>query len=234
MVRLLYFGLGAFAIWLALETPLDSLADNYLQSVHMLQHVLLGVVAGPLLVLGLSPCMAAWLLDRAPGLRRLTKPILAQVIAGAVMIAWHLPVLYNLTLAVDAVHIFEHLTFIGAGVLFWWPLVSATAEQAVWRLGDGLKLLYILVGTLPQDGVALVLQFSRDLFYPHYGQVTELVPGWTPVIDQQVSGAVLMLVGKTSFLVAAIAIFFRWIATGEEDGGRTEVPPPDPTSFWRT
>lgn len=213
----LYFGLGVLALWLALETPIDTLADRYLQSVHMLQHVLLGVVAPPVLLLGLSPAMASWLLSRVPGLPLLTRPVPAQLAAAAVMIGWHLPPLYNLTLEIDAVHVFEHLSFVAAGVLFWWPLLRATSEQSSGRLGPGLKLVYILAGTLPQDGVALVLQFSRDLFYPHYGHPPTLLSGWTPVIDQQVSGTVLMLFGKTSFLVALLVIFFRWISAEVEE-----------------
>lgn len=211
----MYFGLGLLVAWIALETPIDNIGDCCSQSVHMFQHVLLNVVAPPLLLLGLSTRMAAWLVRRVPGLRALTEPVPAQVIAAAVMIAWHLPPLYDLTLRSEGVHIFEHLTFIAAGTFFWWPLLAATGAQSAWRLSDGLKLLYLLVGTLPQDGVALVLQFSRDLFYSHYAAQVPILEGWTPVIDQQVAGTVLMLVGKTSFLVAGLAIFFRWIREEE-------------------
>src|SRR2546429_3579133 len=78
-IRSLYFGLGLFCIWLALETPLDTLSDSYLDSVHMVQHVLLGVLAPPLLLLGLNDGMAARL-AAVPGVRRLTEPVPAQLI----------------------------------------------------------------------------------------------------------------------------------------------------------
>src|SRR3981081_3658519 len=74
----LYFGLGLLTIWVALETPIDTIADHYLDSVHMLQHVLLGMVAPPLLLLALSPSMVATLL-RIPGLRAATEPVPAQL-----------------------------------------------------------------------------------------------------------------------------------------------------------
>src|SRR5438045_2732230 len=74
----IFFMAGLFTLWLALETPVDTIADRYLDSVHMLQHVLLAFVAPPLMLLGLSPGMAGWLL-RLPGLRSITEPIPAQV-----------------------------------------------------------------------------------------------------------------------------------------------------------
>jgi cytochrome c oxidase assembly factor CtaG len=213
-------------VWLALETPLDVIADERLQSVHMLQHVLLGVVAAPLLVLGLTPGMAAVLARSVPLLRPLAEPVPAQLIAGAVMVAWHLPALYDLTLQSEAIHVFEHLTFIAAGVLFWWPALAATSPTLRWSMSDGAKLLYLLAGTLPQDAVALVLQFSRVAFYPFYTEPQHALPGWDPVVDQNVAGAVLMLAGKTSYAIALLAIFFRWLRrdeareAGDEDEGR--------------
>src|ERR1700674_1149627 len=112
----LYFGLGLLTLWVALETPLDTISDHYLDSAHMLQHVLLGFVAPPLMLLGLSPQMVGRLV-RLPGVRPITEPVPAQVIAGLVMIMWHLPPLYDATLRSEDLHIVEHLTFIAAGVL---------------------------------------------------------------------------------------------------------------------
>ncbi len=212
---------GVVVLWIALETPIDTLSDHYLQSVHMSQHVLLGIVAPPLLVLGLSPSMAATL-ARIPGVRPLTEPIPAQVLAAAVMIGWHLPPLYDAT-ENESVHIVEHLTFIASGVLFWWPVLEATSAQSRWQLGEIGKLAYLMVGTFPQDGVAIVLQFSRVPFYDFYRHAPMLVPGWDAVIDQNVAGTVLQLIGKTSYLVAAIVIFFRWVARDQEAGDPEEV-----------
>ncbi|HEY8641345.1 MAG TPA: cytochrome c oxidase assembly protein [Candidatus Dormibacteraeota bacterium] len=211
---------GVVILWVALETPIDTLSDHYLQSVHMLQHVLLGILAPPLLLLGLSPSMAATL-ARFPGVRLLTEPVAAQVLAAAVMIGWHLPPLYDAT-ENESIHIFEHLTFIASGVLFWWPVLEATSAQSRWQLGEVGKLAYLMVGTFPQDGVAIVLQFSRVPFYDFYRHAPMLVPGWDAVIDQNVAGTVLQLIGKTSYLVAAIVVFFRWVAR-DQAGDPEEV-----------
>ena len=205
----IYFLAGVVTLWVALETPIDTISDHYLDSVHMLQHVLLGFVAPPLMLLGLSPTMAARL-ARIPGLRTVTEPILAQVIAAAVMIAWHLPPLYEATLYNESLHVVEHLTFIGAGLALYWPMLEATSAYAHWRMSPGAKLVYILLATLPQDGVALALIFSRVPFYEFYTHAPRLVAGFSALIDQTIAGAVLMIFGKVTLAVAALAVFFRW------------------------
>ena len=205
----LYFGLGLFTIWVALETQLDTIADHYLDSVHMLQHVLLGFVAPPLMLLGLSPGMVARLV-RVPGVRAITEPVPAQVIAGLVMIVWHLPLLYDATLYSEPLHITEHLIFIAAGLLLYWPVLQATSAHARWQMSPGAKLLYIVVATLPQDGVALALIFSRVPFYEYYTHAPRLIDSLTPIIDQTVAGAVLMIFGKLTMSIAAVAVFVRW------------------------
>jgi len=205
----LYFGLGLVTLWVALETPIDTISDHYLDSIHMLQHVLLGFVAPPLMLLGLSRRMAG-LLAGLPFVRAITEPIPAQVVAAGVMIAWHLPALYDATLRSESLHVVEHLTFIGAGLVLYWPILEATSVHARWQLSPGIKLLYMLAATLPQDWVALVLLFSRVPFYEFYVDAPRLVSGLTPLIDQTLAGAVLMILGKATMAVAALGVFFRW------------------------
>jgi putative membrane protein len=207
----LYFVLGLLCIWLALETPIDTLSDRYLDSVHMLQHVLIGVVAPPLLLLGLNREMAGELV-RLPGVRAITEPIPAQLLSATVMIGWHLPAFYDATLYSEPLHVAEHLTFIAGGLLFWWPVIDATAAHSRWRLSPLAKLVYLLIGTFPQDAVALALQFSRTPFYEFYTRVPRIVPALDPVTDQTVAGAVLMLFGKSSYFIGAVVVFLRWFS----------------------
>src|SRR5207247_6040120 len=100
----LYFLFGLFTLWFSLETPIDTIADRYLDTVHMLQHVLLAFVAPPLLLLGLSREMAARLV-RVSGVRAITEPGPAQLLAAAILVAWHLPVLYYATLRYDNIRV---------------------------------------------------------------------------------------------------------------------------------
>jgi len=219
----LYFGLGLLTLWVALETPIDTISDYYLDSVHMLQHVLLAFVAPPLMLLGLSPRMIERIV-RVPGVRFVTEPVQAQLIAGLVMIGWHVPALYDATLYNGSLHVLEHVMFIGAGLVMYWPMLDATSAHSRWRLSPGAKLLYMLVATLPQDGVALALIFSRVPFYEYYTHAPRLVPSLTPVVDQTVAGAVLMILGKATLAVAAIAVFVRWFATDQRADQAPSTP----------
>jgi putative membrane protein len=219
----LFFLFGLFVMWVALETPIDTISDHYLDSVHMLQHVLLGFVAPPLMLLGLSPSMAARP-RRVPGVRAATEPIAAQVVAGAVMVAWHLPPLYDATLQNEGLHVAEHLTFIAAGLALYWPILEATSAQSRWHMSPGAKLVYMLLATLPQDGVALALIFSRVPFYEFYANAPRLFAGFTALIDQTVAGAVLMTVGKVTLAVAALVVFFRWFGAEHRADRGIESP----------
>jgi len=219
----LYLLAGLFTVWLALETPIDTISDYYLDSVHMLQHVLLAFVAPPLMLLGLSPAMAGSLL-RVPGLRAITEPIPAQLIAAVVMIAWHIPTLYDATLANESLHILEHVMFIGSGLVLYWPIVQATSAHARWEMSAGAKLVYMLLATLPQDGVALVLIFSRVPFYDFYTHAPRLIEGFTALIDQTIAGAVLMIFGKVTLGIAAGVVFFRWFGAEHRADRGIESP----------
>jgi cytochrome c oxidase assembly factor CtaG len=131
-----------------------------------------------------------------------------------VMIGWHLPPLYDATLNNANLHVLEHVMFIGSGLVLYWPVLQATSERARWQMSAGAKLVYMLLATLPQDGVALALIFSRVPFYEYYTHAPRLINGFSALIDQTVAGAELMILGKASVAVAALAIFFRWF--GEE------------------
>lgn len=215
--RGVFWLLGVVTIWVGLETPIDVLSDFYLQSVHMAQHVLIGIIAPPLLLLGLTPAMAGWLARSVPGLRWATEPVQAQVIFGIVMLGWHLPVLYDLTLANESIHVFEHLTFMAGGFLYFWPVVGATAAQSRWKLGEFGRIVYLIVGTFPQDTVGLILTFARHPFYEFYVQVPRVAPSLDPLSDQVLAGIVLMGAGKISYLVAMLKIFFQWLARSRAD-----------------
>jgi len=208
--RSVFVAVGLLVVWLALETPLDTLADRYLESAHMAQHMLLMVVAPPLLLMGLSPSMAAFLL-RLPLLRKLTEPVPALLAYAAAMIGWHLPPLFTLALTNPVVHVIEHVTFLGAGVVFWWPVIRSTRAHHRGRMDDPVVVLYLLAGMLPMMAVSLPLQFSRALFYPYYASAPRLVAPITPVIDQNIAGAVMMLMEMVATGFEAVIVTSRWL-----------------------
>ena len=100
--------------------------------------------------------------------------------------------------------------FIAGGIVMYWPMLRVTSAHARWELSPVSKLIYMLVATLPQDGVALALLFSRVPFYEYYTHAPRLIKSLDPLTDQTVAGAVLMIFGKATIGVAAAAVFFRW------------------------
>jgi Cytochrome c oxidase caa3 assembly factor (Caa3_CtaG). len=95
-------------------------------------------------------------------------------------------------------------------------MLKATSAYARWQMSPGAKLVYILVATLPQDAVALALIFSRVTFYEYYAHAPRLVTSFTPLVDQTVAGVVLMIFGKATMAIAAIAVFIRWFSSEHE------------------
>jgi putative membrane protein len=140
-----------------------------------------------------------------------------------VMIGWHLPALYDATLYNGDLHVVEHLMFIAAGLLMYWPMLQVTSSFARWQLSPGAKLLYMLVATLPQDAVALALLFSRVPFYEYYTHVRLVVKSLDPLTDQTLAGAVLMIFGKATIGIAAAAVFIRWFGA-EHRADTTQTP----------
>jgi putative membrane protein len=222
----IFFGLGLLVVWVALETPLDTLADHYLQSAHMVQHMLLMCVAPPFLLLGLSRSMAGALL-RFPLLGPVTEPVPALIVYAAALIGWHVPPLFSLALANPLVHVVEHLTFIGAGVVFWWPVITATGAHARRRLDEPQVVLYLLAGMLPMMAVSLPLQFSRALFYPSYANAPRLVASITPVIDQTIAGAVMMLMEMVATGIEAVIVISRWLGEAVRSDLEQQAQPDD-------
>ncbi|MGH7776209.1 MAG: cytochrome c oxidase assembly protein [Candidatus Dormibacterales bacterium] len=202
---------GLFVIWGALETPLDPLGDHYLQSAHMVQHMVLMAVAPPLLLLGLTPAAVDRLGAILRPLRGILRPLPALALYTLVIVGWHIPFAYDLGLTDERVHIAEHLTFLAAGVVFWWQVIPSTSAVGGHRLPDAWKIVYLFAGTLPMMAVALSLQFSHELFYAPYASARRVNAFLTPVVDQNVAGAVMMTIDMGALVVASLVIFFRWI-----------------------
>src|SRR5260370_19200069 len=98
---------------------------------------------------GLSPKLAG-LVVRVPFVRAVTEPVPAQIVAAAVMIGWHLPALYDATLQSESLHVVEHLTFIAAGLVLYWPTLEATSHKARWKSRPAPSLPSLRAAHLPQ------------------------------------------------------------------------------------
>jgi cytochrome c oxidase assembly factor CtaG len=203
--RLVAALLGAGAVGLALSPPLDAAAHR-LFSAHMIQHLLLVLVAAPSLVLAAPIPVALWGLPRA--LRRLAPRLLAARTLGrrllraatampvawslhaATVWLWHVPAAYEAALAHPLLHDVEHLTLFVTAVLFWWPVVDPPPHLRAPR-GYGRRIVYLVLAAFQGSALGLLLALSPDVLYPSYGSLDD--QAWGGVLMWAAGGAVAML-----------------------------------------
>lgn len=212
--RAVCFAAGLAALAFAGASPIDAIGESGLFSVHMLQHMLIGDLAALLLVLGvtgpiLQPALQFRVVQR---LRALTHPMTACAIWAAILIGWHIPVLYEAALGNPVVHAAEHASFVLAGVLMWAPILE-TLPAPEW-FGTGAKLAYV-------GGIRTVDAILANAFWwagtPFYGSYETTAPLWgvSALEDQGYAGTVMMAWTGTVTLIVAGVLFFRMAREGE-------------------
>jgi putative membrane protein len=212
--RILLFATGFALMLVALVSPLATWGEDELFSLHMAQHVILGDLAPLCFLAGLTgpilrPVLALKVVER---LRILAHPLVALPIWATILYAWHLPLLYGAALHHDSVHALEHMSFFVAGTLMWMPVLEILPAPA-W-FGTGAKLGYIVVVRLIETVLANVFFWSGTVFYSEY--VHAWRPwGISPLHDQGIAGAVMMLEGSLVTLGALAWLFMRLAAEGE-------------------
>jgi len=207
--RLAFFA-GLAVIFASLNGPLHDLSDYYLFSAHMVQHLLLSLAVPPLLLFGtpgwmLRPFLAYPRLGAVA--RWVTRPTRCFIIFNVVIAAWHLPPLYNTAMAYHPIHIVQHLTFMVASVLMWWPFLSPLPELP--RLAYPGQMLYCFLMVIPMSIVSIYIAMADHVLYPAYAVAPRLW-GLTPMSDQQIGGLIMWIPGGLLFYVVMTFVFFKW------------------------
>ncbi|MBC7843060.1 MAG: cytochrome c oxidase assembly protein [Gemmatimonadaceae bacterium] len=208
------FTSGLLLLFIILNGPLHDLSDFYLFSGHMVQHLIMELIVPPLLITG-TP---GWMLRPAlqwPVLRwfapRITSGPMAFAIFNITLCFWHIPALYNLALLHHNVHIVQHLTFLVASVLMWWPFLSPLPELP--RLSFPGQMLYCFLMTIPMSVVAIYIAMADTVLYPLYASSPRLW-GLTPKMDQLIGGLIMWVPGGLFFYGVMTVVFFRWQRQG--------------------
>lgn len=205
-----YFYAALTVFYLAEGSPLHDLAEIYLFSAHMVQHLLLSYVVALLFVVG-TPVwiLRPLLLNRffRPVVKVLTRPVVAVVVFSLFFSGWHFPAVYESALQNSLLHHSEHLIFIGTALLMWWPLLSPLPELP--RLSNVGQLFYLFALPFGQFLVAALLTFSTRVIYPTYAAAPRLF-GLSALGDQQLGGAIMKFIGFIVFGVPLVLAFFRW------------------------
>jgi cytochrome c oxidase assembly factor CtaG len=212
--RVALFATGIALLLLAFASPVASLGERELFSLHMLQHVVIGDLAPLCLLGGLSGPMLRPLLALRPveRLRVLANPAVALPIWAVNLYVWHVPFLYEAAVRHSAVHALEHVSFFTAGLIVWLPVLE-TLPAPEW-FGTGPKLAYIAGVRVVETILGNVFVWSGTVFYGVYDRGEELW-GIGPLQDQGLAGAVMMIEGSLVTIVALAWLFLRLAREGE-------------------
>ena len=220
--KLSFFG-AMFVIFASLNGPLHDLSDDYLFSAHMVQHLLLTLAMPPLLIAAIPGWMLRPLLGNrviAAIARTVTKPIICFSIFNIIIAAWHIPSLYNLAMANHNIHIVEHLMFMVAAVLMWWPLMSPLPELP--RLAYPGQMLYSFLMSIPMSIIAIYITLADQVLYPAYASAPRV--SWlSPMDDQMLGGLIMWVPGGLIFALIMTVVFFKWAARGEDSTAAAQV-----------
>ena len=239
--RLLSFLCGLGIVYFALASPLDTFA-SWLLIVHMVQHLLLTMVAPPLLLWGapllpflrglplwfardaLGPFLSAPLMHRLGGL--LVHPLFAGPLFMFSNIFWHLPPMYELALRSSDWHQIEHLCFLATAMLFWWPVVQPWPSRPVWP--RWAMVPYLLIADIQNTVLAGFLTFSENILYPTYANAPR-ISSLSAIDDQTGAGAVMWVPGSIAFLVPAGIIVMSYLSPKRPRPSVVRAPlPPSP------
>ena len=221
---------GLAAIAVALLSGIERY-DTTLFSVHMVQHLLLMLVAAPLIALA-AP-VTQLLRASTPGVRgRWLLPILHSHVVAAVghpVVAWltftlvvwlsHFSPLFDSALENRGVHDLEHLAYLVAALLFWWPVVAA--DPARRRLPYPVRVLYLLLQLPVNSFLGMAILFASTPLYAHYATLGSPY-GINPLADQQLAGGLMWLAGDVVFIAAILAIVAAWMRHEERDAPAAE------------
>ena len=234
---------GLLTLWIALASPMD-VFNGFVLTAHMLQHMLLMMIAPPLILLGAPlipmvrglPIFAArefagpflnWSVAKRVG-SLLTNPVFALLLMGAVMFAWHTPALYELALRSPSWHQTEHACFLIASLIFWWPVVQPWPSRSQWP--RWAMVPYLLIADLQNTALSAILVFSDRVLYPSYSTVPRLFR-FSALEDQVAAGSIMWVVGSLAFIVPAIVIAVECLSSKPLQAGSATTRPRLTASF---
>jgi putative membrane protein len=204
------FSLGVLTLWVAADWPIHDLAERYLFSVHMTQHLLISLVAPPLLISGMPQWMLRALL-RPPAIhavvRQLTRPVVALIGFNAVIVLTHWPPFVDLAVRNELFHFGAHTLLFGAAACMWWPALSPLPEMP--SLSYPGRMLYLFAQSIVPTVPASSLTFGGTVLYSYYATVPRI---WdiNALTDQRIAGLIMKILGGAILWGAIAVIFFRW------------------------
>lgn len=206
---------------LTLLSPLDEIGERYLFWVHMVQHMTLTLIVAPLILLGVPGWMVDGLVQNqhVRGVTRrllcpLLRPVPTLLVSQSILIAWHVPAMFELALGNKIMHDIEHLSFMVSGILMWWPILSRSRvlprSEPIWLIP------YLFILPIPTAVLGALITFSRQVIYETYALAPRL-SDISALQDQELSGLLMWVPGKLLFWVVMGIVFYQWFAKERND-----------------
>ncbi|WP_244434635.1 cytochrome c oxidase assembly protein [Afipia sp. P52-10] len=221
---------GWLALALALTSPLHWLGERML-AFHMIEHEIVMACAAPLLVVARPAAALLWGVPqrlrgslagvlRRPALRSgwrwLARPGLATVLHAVVIWIWHVPLLFDAAVANVAIHRLQHVSFLGAALLFWWAITRSRDR--------GLAAVHLFVTMLHTSALGALMALAPRVLY-RIEPASAAVWGLTPLEDQQLAGLMMWIPACTVYAAAALLLAMRWVAQSGRAAERSYVRP---------
>jgi putative membrane protein len=208
--QVVWFASGLVTIWVAASWPLHDLAEDYLYSAHMLEHLLISLVAPPLLLLGIPDWLTRLILrprSASGAVRVLCRPLVAGVAFNVVIALSHAPFYVNFTLYHHFWHFWAHLLLFVVSMLMWFPVVNHLPEYPT--LNPPLKMAYLFLQSVIPNVPVAFLTLSTGVVYSFYAHVPRPFP-ISVLTDQQLAGAIMKIGGTTLLWSIILVVFFKW------------------------
>jgi protoheme IX farnesyltransferase len=205
--RIAAIAAGLATLWITVASPVSHL-DHHLLTAHMAQHLLLMLVAAPLILFGLR-------LHRRPNL------VVSWLVGSLTVIVWHVPAVFELALRSPSWHAFEQASFLVAGIVFWWPAIHSGFAAQGWSLP-----VYFFLATLPCDALSAFLAFCGHVVYRPYLSGHGLF-GLSPLDDQALAGALMWVTVTFAYLIPALVLTSR-LLSGEHRTAAVDIAPSAP------
>jgi len=207
------FSLMIFLLLISTDWPLHDIAEEYLYSMHMLQHTILTYIIPPLALLATPEWLFRLLVGQGRTyrvIRFLTRPVIAAVTYNAVLLITHIPALVNRSAAGGPLHYSLHVLLVASALMLWTPICGPAKE---WRMSYGAMMVYLFCTSLVPSIPAGWLTFAEGSVYNHYDTPVR-VWGMSVLSDQQLAGGIMKLGGSTFLWALIITIFFTRFMKG--------------------
>ena len=206
----LAFWAALFALWFASDWPMHDISEEYLYSVHMVQHMIISLIVPPLLLTALPVWLTKAIFGTLSGDRSFTKrisnPIAAGVCYNLIVIVTHLPFAVNYSIESGAFHYFLHLAVFVSSLWMWLPIINPMKE---YRISLPTQMVYLFLMSVVPTVPAGFLTFAGGALYDAYDHQVRLW-GIDITTDQQLAGLVMKLAGSIYLWVWIAARFFQW------------------------